>query len=191
MGKGLSYGLVVTVSLHFRPPTSEDLSQVLRVHGDPRTNAYNPAGPDDEEASRARLAGWIDHWQRYGFGYEVIEEGSSGAVLGMAGVRHERWFDVPVLNLYYRLAPEAWGKGIATAAGQRALETAAHVAPNLPVLARTRPANLPSQRTAAKIGLERRTELEVDDENGAVIVYTNWWHPVDQKMLGAAASGSE
>ncbi len=168
----------MTLSLRFRPPASDDFSQVFRVHGDPRTNTYNPAGPDNEEASRARLAGWIDHWQRYGFGYEVIEDGS-GAVLGMAGVRHERWLDVPVLNLYYRLAPEAWGKGIATAAGQRALETAARVAPDLPVLARTRPANLPSQRTAAKIGLQRRAELEVDDEHGAVTVYTNWWHTAD------------
>jgi ribosomal-protein-alanine N-acetyltransferase len=158
--------------LVFRRPSSVDLCHVFSVHADPRTNVFNPAGPDDEEASRARLAEWRDHWQRYGFGYEVIED-RTGAVLGMAGVRHERWLQLPVLNLYYRLTPEAWGRGIATAAGQRALETAARMAPDLPVLARTRRRNLPSQRTAAKIGLQRRSDLEVDDENGPVIVYAN------------------
>lgn len=169
-----TYDVEVTASLVFRPPTSADHAEVHRVHGDPRTNVHNPAGPDDEAASHARLVEWMAHWHRHGFGYEVIED-RTGAVLGMAGVRHERWLNVPVLNLYYRLAPEAWGNGIATVAGSRALETAARVAPNSPVLARTKPANLPSQRTAAKVGLQRRPELEVDDESGPVVIYTSSW----------------
>lgn len=167
----------MTVSLVFRRPTLADLHDVLRVHGDPRTNMYNPAGPDDEAASHVRLVEWMEHWDRHGFGYEVIED-QTGTALGMAGVRHERWLEVQVLNLYYRLAPEAWGKGIATAAGQRALETAATVAPSLPVLARTKPENLPSQRIAAKVGLQRRPDLEVDDDTGSVVIYTSSW-PTD------------
>jgi RimJ/RimL family protein N-acetyltransferase len=43
------------------------------------------------------------------------------------------------------------------------------------VLARTKPDNLASQRTAAKIGLQRRPELELCDRTGAVVVYASSW----------------
>ena len=164
----------MTAPFFFHRPTAADLSEVFRVHSDPRTNVHNPAGPDDEAASRTRLAEWMEHWQRHGFGYEVIGD-ATGAVLGCAGVRHGSWLEVPVLNLYYRLAREAWGRGIATAAGRRARDTAARVAPDVPVLARTKPENVPAQRTAVTIGLRRRPELEADDETGAVRIYTSSW----------------
>ena len=39
-----------------RSPRPDDLDDVFRIHGDPRTNVHNPAGPDaDLGASRARL----------------------------------------------------------------------------------------------------------------------------------------
>lgn len=138
---------------------------------------FNPDGPDDEAAARERLAGWIGHWNSHGFGYEVIEN-RAGTVLGMAGIRHERWLEVPVLNLYYRLAPEAWGLGIASAAGRRALATAARVAPDLPVLVLTTPDNVPSRRTAAAIGLRRRPDLEIVLNSIPAIIFTSSW-PTD------------
>ncbi|MHA6799638.1 GNAT family N-acetyltransferase [Bounagaea algeriensis] len=84
----------MTAQFFFRRPIAADLSEVLRVHGDPRTNVHNPAGPDDEAASRTRLAEWMQHWQRHGFGYEVIGD-AAGAVLGFAGVRQPTTKPVP------------------------------------------------------------------------------------------------
>ena len=75
--------------MRLRPPGADDLDDVFRIHGDPRTNRHNPAGPDpDLAASRARLAEWLEHWQRYGFGYWAVED-DDGAVIGFSGVRHE------------------------------------------------------------------------------------------------------
>ena len=37
-----------------------------------------------------------------------------GPVIGFCGVRHGTWLVRPVLNLGYRFAPEAWGRGLAS-----------------------------------------------------------------------------
>ena len=104
-----------------RPPSADDLDDVFRIHGDPRTNLHNPAGPDrDLDASGARLAEWLEHWDRHGFGYWVVED-DDGAVIGFSGVRHEIWQGRPVLNLYYRFAPEVWGRGLASSVAAHAV----------------------------------------------------------------------
>lgn len=81
-----------------RRPTTGDLEAVFRIHGDPRTNVHNPAGPDpDRTASEARLQEWLEHWDRHEFGYWVVENLSAerhprngpDAVMGFTGVRHE------------------------------------------------------------------------------------------------------
>lgn len=78
---------------------------MFRIHGDPRTNVHNPAGPDSDRASsRIRLDEWLEHWDRYGFGYWVVEATASThdprrVVVGFSGVRNEVWLQQPVLNL--------------------------------------------------------------------------------------------
>ncbi len=148
------------IAWRVRPPRPDDLDDVFRIHGDPRTNLHNPAGPDrDREASRARLAGWLAHWHEHGFGYGVVES-DDGAVIGFCGVRTETWLGRPVLNLYYRFAPEVWGRGIASTVAAQAIRVAAEHSPDRPVLAYTTEDNTASQRTALAAGLVRRPDLE-------------------------------
>lgn len=174
--------LTVSGRLLVRRPTPDDLDDVFRIHGDRRTNEHNPAGPDrDCAASGKRLAEWLEHWSRYGFGYWTVEAvdpesaGGGGTVIGFAGVRNETWLGRPVLNLYYRLSPEHWGRGYATELAQHAVAWAASAYPDLPVVARTRSENIGSQRTAEAAGLRRRPELEVADRGGPVVVLVTRW----------------
>jgi ribosomal-protein-alanine N-acetyltransferase len=177
--------LTASGRLLLRRPTLEDLGDVFRVHGDERTNEHNPAGPDrDLGASRERLAEWLEHWGRHGFGYwsvETVDTSGShidgGSVIGFAGLRHETWRDRPMLNLYYRLAREHWGYGYASEIARHAVCWAASNHPGLPVLARTRSENLGSQRTAEAAGLRRRPDLEVDDDAGHIVVLATDWPP--------------
>lgn len=181
-----------TQHLRLRRPVDSDLALVYAIHADPATNIHNPFGPDhDREASRRRLQEWIRHWQQYGFGYwsvelandgDVVRDGGGaagagwdddGPVVGFAGLRHGSWLGQDILNLYYRLAPPAWGQGFAAEVARYAVKVAARHFPHTPVIARTTAENLPSQRTAAAAGLIRRADLDRDDGSGLSIIFVS------------------
>jgi ribosomal-protein-alanine N-acetyltransferase len=139
-------------ALTLRPPAPDDLEEVFRIHADPRANTHNPAGPmPDREAARVRLETWLADWNDHGIGYWVITEPSAEAphVLGFAGVRVIEARGRELLNLYYRLEPEAWGQGIASALARHAVGQAHE----RPVLARMQPGHVGSERTALAAGL--------------------------------------
>ena len=162
-----------------RRPTRDDLDDVFRIHGDPRTNVHNLAGPGrDFGPCRKLLDTWLAHWDTYGFGYWVVEIADTtridhrvGAVVGFSGVRHGVWLGRPVLNLYYRFALEAWGHGYASEVARYAVQWATTNHPDLPVLARTRPGNIASRRVAEAVGLVRQPDLEADDGHGPLVVF--------------------
>jgi [ribosomal protein S5]-alanine N-acetyltransferase len=155
-----------------RRPRADDLDDVFRIHGDPRTNRHNPAGPDpDLEASRARLGEWLEHWDRHGFGYWVVED-DDGTVVGFSGGRHETWQGRPVLNLYYRYAPEAWGRGLASTVAAHVVRWSAEHHPDRPVLAYTTEDNEGSRRTALAAGLVRRRDLEFELDGLWAVVFS-------------------
>jgi RimJ/RimL family protein N-acetyltransferase len=166
-----------------RRPREDDLGDVFRIHGDPRTNTNNPSGPDrDRDMSHKRLSEWLEHWEEHGFGYWTVELAGTQIndkpcreVVGFAGVRHDTWLGTPVLNLYYRFAPEYWGRGYAGEVASHAAAWAISHHPQLPVLARTKPENIGSQRTAESAGLRRRPDLEADDGTGPVVILVSSW----------------
>jgi len=122
--------LVITDRLTLRQPVPGDLPEVFRVHGDPATQRFNPDGPDlDLTASGRRLNEWLAHWSDHGFGYWTVCSSVDAEVIGFGGVRLEEWAGAPVLNLYYRLAPSAWGRGIATELARAAIALGRQVRP--------------------------------------------------------------
>jgi ribosomal-protein-alanine N-acetyltransferase len=153
---------LTTPDLLLRRVVLRDADAVWRLHSDPATNAYNPAGPmTDPDQARRRAEEWVLDWTRDGFGYWAVEERSApGHVVGFGGVRRTLWRGRDVVNLYYRLAPSAWGKGYASEIVAAAVAQWRELATGLPLIAYTTADNVPSQRTAAKGGLVRRPELD-------------------------------
>ncbi len=154
---------VETERLVLRRPRLDDLDDHHRIHADPRTWEHNPEGRHtDRPASERQLLHWLAHWQERRFGYWTVER--EGRVIGFGGLWVlPDWHGLgAVLNIYYRLEPEAWGNGYATELVRAALELYRRELADLPAVARVRPGNVESMRVAERAGLERRPDL--DDE---------------------------
>lgn len=84
--------------------------------------------------------------------------------------------DRRVLNLFYRLDPSAWGRGVATEAATAVVEWTDTHRPDEPVIARVRPANTASQRVAVQAGLRRAEHLDTQGEDGLDWIYARRWY---------------
>lgn len=110
--------------------------------------------------------------------YRALEREDDGAAVGFVGVRRLAVAGRPVFNLYYRLAPSAWGGGIAGRHALAAVAEANRRWPDVPVIARMQPANVPSQRTARAAGLD-----PVGHDGDGRIVFAD--RRLDDVLLGA------
>lgn len=173
---------LLTARLSLRRPTPADIDAIYAIHRDRRACAHNPS---DMLANRAGAESlyrrWDQHWQRHGFGYWVIRHGRES--LGFCGIKVMQLMDREVLNLLYRLDPSAWGNGVATEAATAVVAWAAAHLPDYPLVARVRPANAPSLRVAARIGLHRAEHLDGPGEDGVDWIFTSNWPDASDRGL--------
>ncbi|MCV2369596.1 GNAT family N-acetyltransferase [Roseateles oligotrophus] len=141
-------------SLVFARPDASHLRAMLEIHCDPRTNAHNPFGPPTPATALALFEGWLEQWDREGFGYwAVCSSATSLEVLGFGGIMRKHIGSRFGLNLYFRISPLVWGQGLASAIAQEALSQAFIGRCEPEVLALVRPANTISRRTLERAGL--------------------------------------
>ncbi|MFJ9743161.1 GNAT family N-acetyltransferase [Streptomyces sp. NPDC101166] len=161
-----------TARLSLSRPTAADVDAILAVHRDPETCTHNPsdalAGFEEAEALYRR---WDDQWRRYGYGYWVVRRHGSAQPLGFCGIKPMELHGVAILNLFYRFAASAWGQGFASEAAAAVAAWASHHQPDLPLIARVRPANLASQRVAIRAGLNRARHLDTEGYDGFDWIY--------------------
>lgn len=141
-----------TARLCLRAPVPEDPPGVCAIQGDPATNAFNPAGPPDDDECVAMLTSWISDW-RSGVGYWCVRLIEDGPTIGHGGLRTQHLESEVVLNLYYRFAPEAWGHGYATELGEHCLLAAQAAPPAVAVQALIREDNTASLAVALRVGM--------------------------------------
>ena len=148
---------LTTERLILRPPRDGDEDAVFTIHSDPRTYQHRPelAMKNREEASKL-LRLWQHNWAEDGIGYFVVVR-EPADIIGFTGLRFSEEQGEQVLNLYYRFAPEAQGKGYAAEAAAAAIEWARQAHPERPVVAIIDPSNAPSTRLAEKLGLHLQT----------------------------------
>ncbi|QIH11930.1 MULTISPECIES: GNAT family N-acetyltransferase [unclassified Pseudomonas] len=162
-----------TSRLVYRVPQPGDAQRLLCIYGDPRTQLFNPAGPmaDLGEAERL-LERWIEHWARYQYGtWAISSSDAPEQILGFGGIAHHHYLAEQRVNLGYRFAVEAWGKGYATQLGQDALQHA-FVQLGLPeVFALVRPDHAASIRVLEKIGMQLFAQLDDVPGQAPSLVY--------------------
>ncbi|MFD8237107.1 GNAT family N-acetyltransferase [Streptomyces sp. NPDC059696] len=162
-----------TARLVLRRPTPADVDTIFAVHRDPETCTHNPSDALARRAEAEELyRRWDDQWQRHGYGYWVVRHHSSAQQLGFCGIKPMELHGAPVLNLFYRFATSAWGQGLAGEAASAVATWASRHLPDLPLIARIRPANVASQRVALRAGLSRAQHLDTEGYDGFDWIYT-------------------
>lgn len=163
-----------TQRLVLRPPKAEDLTSLFAIYGDPATHQFNPAGPLREiSQAQTLLGGWLAHWQAKGFGqWAIATRDAADTVIGFGGIDGRMYLDIERLNLGYRFAVTAWGKGYATELSQAALDYALAELHAPDIFAVVRPTHLASIRVLEKIGMQRVESLDDVPGQPASYVYT-------------------
>jgi [ribosomal protein S5]-alanine N-acetyltransferase len=165
-GSGTSEELL-TARLSLRRPTAADIDAIFEVQGDPRACLHNPSDRlSRREGAEELYRRWNGQWERCGYGYWVVRRCGSDVQLGFCGVKPMELNRMKILNLFYRLAPSAWGQGFASEAATAVAAWASRQVPELPLIARVRPANVASQRVAIRVGLTRAEHLDTTGDDG-------------------------
>lgn len=162
-----------TERLVLRRPVAADVETVWRIHRDPRACAHNPGDLiETRQEAEERFRSWDAHWERNGFGYWTVRRAGSAEPLGFCGIKRMELRGRPVLNLFYRLDPAAWGGGLATEAAAKVVGWAAANLPAETLVARVRPGNAASLKVATRAGLRRASDLDTAGEDGIDWIFT-------------------
>jgi len=148
---------LTTSRLLLRRPTEQDLPSMFAIYGDPGTHLFNPAGPiKDIAQAQALLDTWLRHWRANGYGqWAIATREAPQDIIGFGGLDARRYLDVERVNLGYRFAVSAWGKGYATELSEAALGYGFGELGLGEVFALVRPDHYASIRVLEKAGLQR------------------------------------
>jgi RimJ/RimL family protein N-acetyltransferase len=113
-----------TERLVLRPVTADDHAALLAHWTQPevRRFLFDGAAPSAAEVAET-IEESIGHFAARGFGIWLIELGSGvGTAAGLAGTAGLRPLEESGLEIFYSLAPGAWGHGYATEAARAVME---------------------------------------------------------------------
>lgn len=141
----------------------EDREPFAELNADDRVVRHLP-GPLTRPGSDALAdrieAGMLER----GYGLWAVEVRQGQPFVGFVGLNPVT-MDVPVrgsLEIGWRLAPTAWGRGYATEAANEVLRAAFEDLAQTEIVSFTVPANTPSLAVMRRIGLHRRPELDFE-----------------------------
>lgn len=152
---------LLTERLILRAWRPEDKPPFAALNGDPEVMRYFPAtlGREQSDALAEQFAAEL---ARDGMTFFAVEEQAMGRFIGVIGLRRlpGRLPIAPGVEIGWRLAAEAWGRGYATEGARAALRWAFETLTLPEVLAYTAAGNAASRRVMEKIGMVRWTEAD-------------------------------
>jgi RimJ/RimL family protein N-acetyltransferase len=171
-----------TPRLLLRPWRAEDLDPYARMCADSDVMRYMPKTMSREESSQ-QLSGFINHWQKRGFGLWAVEEKASGAFIGRIGLMvHDDWPEgAHKTEVGWMLERHYWGRGLAT---EGALASVSYGFEELGlerIISITLPENAASRRVMGKVGLTYRGSTCWRDHDVV-------WYAADRREWGTGGS---
>ena len=136
----------------------EDWAACAALWGDSRVTRYIGGVPLTAEETWSRLLRYTGHWAMLDFGFWVVEERSTGAIVGEAGfASYKRILEPPleeIPEVGWAFTPSCHGKGYATEATRAALAWGETHLETPRTCCLIHPENLPSIRVAQKCGFQ-------------------------------------
>lgn len=152
-----------TTRLSLEPLAPTHLAGMAAINADPVVMEYFPATQDTAQTA-AFLDCTADHWQSHRFGWLALHEKDTGAFLGFTGLARPSFQGhlADEVEIGWRLAASAWGKGYASEAALACLAWAFDALKLEQVVSFTAGGNLRSQAVMRRIGMLRAPELDFD-----------------------------
>ena len=145
-----------TERLILRAHRPADLDDFIAMWADPLVTRYIGGVPLTREAVWGGTLRYVGHWAWLGYGYWVVEEKTSGAVIGEAGFRDGKRDIQPSLDgmpeIGWALVARAHGKGYATEAVRAAVAWGDAHFGAMKTSCMVHPGNTASIRVAEKCG---------------------------------------
>lgn len=142
--------------MFLRPWLARDRVAFRRINADPRVNEFLP-GPLDGAESDALADRIQAAMAANGFGFWALEVPGVAEFGGFVGLHRPSAAlpFAPCVEIGWRLAPELWGRGLATEAARACLDHAFGALALAEVVAFTVPANRRSRAVMERIGMAR------------------------------------
>lgn len=152
--------ILTTERLILRPFREEDAAALFALSQDPDVVRFvgDRRVPTLQESWRA-VAGWLGHWTLRAYGQWAIEELSTGAFVGRAGIINPAEWPGPEVG--YLLGKAWWGRGFATEAARAAMNWGFSEIGFDELISLIDPANAASIAVATRLGETLRDEIEV------------------------------
>lgn len=150
-------GELLTPRLRLRRFRPSDEPALAAINADPEVTRYlnRRVGP---AASKAFYESALDHWTTHGFGFwaaEAREPDIAGRFLGFIGLGYATFLPqlADRVEIGWRLARSAWGRGLASEGALAARDSAFDSLGLSELISIIHPDNQPSRRVAAKLGM--------------------------------------
>lgn len=144
---------LLTDRLRLRPYRPDDAQAMFAVFGDPEVMRYSMSGADPTiESTQARIQKLMDHQNLFGFSLWVVEDRSTGAILGDCGLKQLE--EGPEIEVGYRFAKPHWGHGYASEAAAASVQHGFAALGLARIVAVVEPPNVASRKVLEKIGLK-------------------------------------
>jgi len=166
---------VETARLVLVPWSDDYLDDFARICADSVVMRFisrgRPLSRDDVEVLTGRT---LAIWDEHGFGPWAAIEKASGRWVGRIGLNLlEEWPGRDRWEVGYELAPEFWGRGLATEGARRAIRFGWERTPLERIISVTVPEHAASRRVMEKCGLTLQDEVEW---KGTPVV----WYAIDR-----------
>ena len=147
---------LITNRILLRRWQESDREPFRALNADARVMEFFPALLKPEESDQAITRVEL-HFERYGFGFYAAELIETGKFIGFIGLNIPS-FDapfMPAVEIGWRLAHAAWGRGLATEGAHAVVRHALETLEIAELVSFTTAANLRSRRVMEKIGMVR------------------------------------